>query len=142
MIRVVLDTNVLVSALLFEKGRLAWIRHGWQGGRFTPVLAEPTGRELLRVLGYPKFGLTPAEIEQLLSDLLPWCETWQHPLESSEPLCRDPRDQVFLDLARAAKVNALVSGDADLLALRDSPTQPAILDPAGFQIWLRRHPPV
>ena len=32
MIRVVLDTNVLVSALLFENGRLAWIRHSWQNG--------------------------------------------------------------------------------------------------------------
>lgn len=67
-------------------------------------------------------------------------ETWQQPLESSEPLCRDPRDQVFLDLARAAKVNALVSGDADLLALRDPRNEPAILDPAGFQIWLGRDP--
>ena len=68
------------------------------------------------------------------------CTCWQHPLESSEPLCRDPRDQVFLDLARAAKVNALVSGDADLLALRNPLNEPAILDPAGFQIWLRRDP--
>jgi predicted nucleic acid-binding protein len=74
MIRVVLDTNMLVSALLFEKGRLAWIRHGWQGGRFTPVLAQPTTLELLWVLGYPKFGHTPAEIELLLGELLPWSE--------------------------------------------------------------------
>jgi uncharacterized protein len=50
MIRVVLDTNVLVSALLFENGRLAWIRHSWQNGRITPVMAEPTTAELLRVL--------------------------------------------------------------------------------------------
>ena len=50
----VLDTNVLVSALLFEAGRLAWLRHGWQSNCFTPVLAEPTTRELLRVLAYPK----------------------------------------------------------------------------------------
>jgi predicted nucleic acid-binding protein len=47
---------------------------------------------------------------------------------------------VFLDPDRAAKVKALVSGDADLLALRDSLNEPAILDPAGFQIWLQRDP--
>ena len=105
MIRVVLDTNGLVSASLFEKGRLAWIRHGWQGGRFTPVLAQPTTLELLRVLGDPKF------------------------------------DQVFLDLARAAGATALLSGDADLLALRNQLELPAILDPAGFPFWLQRHPP-
>jgi putative PIN family toxin of toxin-antitoxin system len=140
MIRVVLDTNVLVSALLFERGRLAWIRHGWQSSRFTPVLAQPTTRELLRVLGYPKFKLSPSEIALFLAELLPWSETWLPLLESSAPLCRDPCDQVFLDLARAAKVNALVSGDADLLALRDPPQNPLILDPAGFQIWLQQQP--
>jgi hypothetical protein len=59
MIRVVLDTNLLVSALLFEKCRLAWMLHGWQGGMFTPVLAQPTTLELFRVLGHPKFGFTP-----------------------------------------------------------------------------------
>jgi hypothetical protein len=136
LIRVVLDTNVLVSALLFDKGRLAWIRHGWQAGRFTPVLAPSTTRELLRVLTYPKFKLNAAEIQLLLAELLPWSETWQDPLELSDPLCCDPRDQVFLDLAIAAKVHALVSGDADLLALRDQPRQPLLLDPAGFQSWL------
>ena len=74
MIRVVLDTNVLVSALLFEGGRLAWIRQSWQSwqsGSITPVLAKPTARELLRVLAYPKFQLNPAEIEQFLAELLP-----------------------------------------------------------------------
>lgn len=121
MIRVVLDTNVLVSALLFERGRLAWLRHGWQGNRCTPVLAQPTTRELLRVLGYPKFKLSPSEIALLLAERLPWSETW-------------------LPLACAAKVNALVSSEADLLALRDPPHNPLILDPAGFQIWLQQQP--
>ena len=59
MNRVVLDANVLVSALLFDAGRPAWFRRGWQSSRFTPVLAEPTTRELLRVLAYPKFRLDP-----------------------------------------------------------------------------------
>ena len=82
---VVLDTNVLVSALLFEAGRLAWLRHGWQSSCFTPVLAEPTTRELLRVLAYPKFRLEPMAIKQ--------------PLPPCGSVVRDPQDQVFLDLA-------------------------------------------
>lgn len=140
MIRVVLDTNVLVSALLFEGGRLAWIRQSWQSGRVKPVLAEPTARELLRVLAYPKFQLTPAEIEQLLAELLPWSETWRQPLEASEYRCRDRKDQMFLDLALTASVEVLVSGDADLLALRDQLKVPAILDAARFRVWLQQHP--
>jgi len=140
MIRVVLDTNVLVSALLFEGGRLAWIRQSWQSGRITPVLAEPTARELLRVLAYPKFRLKPAEIEQFLAELLPWSETWRQPLEPSQIRCRDRKDQVFLDLALSANVEVLVSGDADLLALQDQLKVPAILDAARFRVWLQQQP--
>ena len=65
-IRAVLDTNVLVSALLFEKGRLSWLRPCWQKGQITPVLAETTARELLRVLAYPKFRLQSVDRERLL----------------------------------------------------------------------------
>jgi putative PIN family toxin of toxin-antitoxin system len=136
MTRVVLDTNVLVSALLFEAGRLAWLRHGWQSGRFTPVLAEPTTHELLRVLAYSKFHLDPLTIEQLLADLLPWCETWPNSLTPCGFVVRDPHDQMFLDLAVAAGVAALVSGDADLLALQDQCQSLLILDPAAFRLWL------
>jgi putative PIN family toxin of toxin-antitoxin system len=140
MIRVVLDTYVLVSALLFEGGRLAWIRQSWQSCRITPVLAEPTARELLRVLAYPKFQLKPAEIEQFLAELLPWSETWRQPLEPSQLRWRDRKDQVFLDLAISASVEVLVSGDADLLALQDQLMVPAILDAACFRVWLQQHP--
>lgn len=55
--RVVLDSNVVLSALLFSRGRLAWIRAAWQGGRFVPLASKPTVEELIRVLGYPKFRL-------------------------------------------------------------------------------------
>jgi predicted nucleic acid-binding protein len=69
--RAVLDTNVLVSALLFNQGRLSWLRPCWQQGQLKPVLAEPTARELLRVLAYPKFRLQAADRERLLEDLAP-----------------------------------------------------------------------
>ena len=75
----VLDTNVLVSALLFAGTRLSWLRPCWQSGQLVPVLAEPTARELLRVLAYPKFRLTSQGRERLLEDLLPWSESWIWP---------------------------------------------------------------
>jgi len=135
-IRAVLDTNVLVSALLFEKGRLSWLRPCWQQGQITPVLAEPTARELLRVLAYPKFRLQAADRERLLEDLLPWCESWMVPIPNSSYRVRDPHDQVFLDLALAAGTPVLVSGDADLLALKNTVTSLQIINPADFQAWL------
>jgi predicted nucleic acid-binding protein len=114
----VLDTNVLVSALLFEQGWLSWLRHGWQLGLITPVLAQPTTREPLRVLAYPKFRLQPVDRERLLEDQLPWCESWAAAFPGSRHRVRDPHDQVFLDLALAAATPVLVSGDAALLALK------------------------
>ena len=92
--------------------------------------AETTTRELLRVLAYPKFRLQPVDRERLLEDLLPWCESWVAAIPSSQHRVRDPDDQVFLDLALAAATPVLVSGDADLLALKEemppckSSTQP------------------
>ena len=131
-VRVVLDTNVVVSALLFERGSLAWIRTAWQSRLIHPVVAEPTVRELMRVLAYPKFRLNAVELEQLLADLLPWCETWVTPIASAEQQVRDPKDQIFVDLALSARVSALVSGDADLLALKDQCNPMQVLTPAEF----------
>ncbi len=135
-VRAVLDTNVLVSALLFATGRLSWLRPCWQQAHLIPVLAEPTARELLRVLAYPKFRLRAPERERLLQDLLPWCESWTAQIPSSTYRVRDPCDQVFLDLALAAATPVLVSGDADLLALRSEVACLHILAPADLQDWL------
>lgn len=135
-IRAVLDTNVLVSALLFQRGRLSWLRTSWQSGQLTPVLAQPTALELLRVLGYPKFSLEAGDRERLLEDLLPWSESWTAPIPSSAERVRDPHDQVFLDLAVAAAVPVLVSGDADLLALHGQVHPLQVLSPVDFRAWL------
>jgi len=131
-LRVVLDTNVVVSALLFERGSLGWIRTAWQTQLIQPVVAEPTVRELMRVLAYPKFRLNALDLEQLLADLLPWCETWTAPIICAQQQVRDPKDQVFVDLALTARVSVLVSGDADLLALHDQLNPVQVLTPAEF----------
>ncbi len=135
-IRVVLDTTVLVSALLFENGRLAWLRRTWQTAAITPVLTESSARELIRVLTYPKFRLERPDIDRLLADVLPWCDSHAGPIQACQLQVRDPKDQVFLDLALAAGVPVLVSGDGDLLALKNQLHPLLILTPAEFQIWL------
>ena len=102
----------------------------------TNVLSESSARELIRVLAYPKFRLTRADIDRLLADVLPWCETHAGSIKSGQFQVRDPKDQMFLDLALAADVPVLVSGDADLLALKHPSLPLLILTPAEFQIWL------
>lgn len=126
-LRVVLDTTVVLSALLFRAGRTAWVRHAWQSGRLRPVVCRGTAAELLRVLAYPKFSLSAAEQDELLADFLPFAETFAlAKIPAGLPTCRDRNDQVFLALARAAKVDALVTGDAALLALRPGFSPPVL----------------
>ena len=88
------------------------------------------------MLAYPKFRLDPDDRERLLEDILPWCESWTGPIPSTPHRVRDVHDQVFLDLALAAATPVLVSGDADLLALRTAVNPLLILSPVDFQGWL------
>lgn len=121
--RLVLDTSVVVSALVFGVGWGAQLRAAWQAGRFVPLASAATTRELIRVLGYPKFKLSLAEQEELLADYLPWVEVVRaSQMPRGTPVCRDrfdqPLDQPCVDLALASRADALVSGDGDLLAMR------------------------
>lgn len=116
--RVVLDTNLLLSALVFASGRLAVLRHAWQEKRFIPLVSKVTAAELIRVLAYPKFKLDADEQRELLADYLPWCETLRIPNPPPRtPACRDDFDQPFLQLAVAGQASYLVTGDQDLLIL-------------------------
>lgn len=119
--RVVLDTNAVLSALLFAGGRLSELRRAWQGGRFTPLVSASTAQELISALAYPKFGLSATEREELLADYLPYCSVVRR-LRSMPrlPVCRDPADLPFLELAAAGKADYLVTGDKDLLAVEES----------------------
>jgi len=134
--RLVLDTNVIVSALLFTSGRLAWIRRAWQHGRIQPLACKQTVDELLRVLAYPKFKLTDEEQGDLLEDFLPYVEIVELPDPwPTLPLCRDGKDQVFLVLAHTGQAHALITGDEDLLAMHDGfPCR--ILTPEALRVEL------
>jgi putative PIN family toxin of toxin-antitoxin system len=72
--------------------------------------------ELVRILQYPKFRLTIERQHELLADYLPYCEIIDV-VQKGVTVCRDPKDQPFLDLAHSGKAESLVSGDRDLRAL-------------------------
>ena len=116
--RVVLDTNVVLSALVFTHGRSVALREAWQVGRCEPLVSKATAGELIRVLGYPKFKLGADEQRELLADYLPYCRTVTIPAKPPRtPPCRDPFDLPFLQLAVVGKADFLVTGDQDLLGI-------------------------
>jgi putative PIN family toxin of toxin-antitoxin system len=115
--RVVFDTNTIVSALLFSKGRLSWLRGHWQCSHVHPLVSKETADEIIRVLSYPKFRLDKDEIQSLLADYLPYAETVVVKSNSAFPQCKDVNDQMFIDLALQENAEVLVSGDSDLLEM-------------------------
>jgi putative PIN family toxin of toxin-antitoxin system len=116
--RVVIDTNLVLSALVFSQGRLSPLRLAWQGKQCQPLVSTVTAAELIRVLAYPKFKLSAADQQELLADYLPNCTTVRMPSKlPATPDCRDKFDLPFLQLAVTGKADFLVSGDQDLLSL-------------------------
>jgi uncharacterized protein len=108
----------VVSALVFQQGRLSWIRNAWMSGRLTPVASKATIEENLRVLASPKLGLTSEDIGVLVADYVPFVQA----VEITAGVVRvaglkDPDDRIFLELAQAGRAEFLVTGDRDLLGL-------------------------
>lgn len=118
-LRVVLDTNAVLPALIFPAAALSWLRSAWQGSALIPLATEDTLAELRRVLGYRKFNYTDPETRAaVLRQYERWCVRIVVPQPPPPvPECRDPDDRKFLELARFAQADALVTGDRDLLAL-------------------------
>ncbi|MDW7712282.1 MAG: putative toxin-antitoxin system toxin component, PIN family [Deferrisomatales bacterium] len=132
--RVVLDTNLVLSALVFSGGRVAELRRAWQQGASTPLVSRDTAAELVRVLAYPKFRLSREEQEVLLADYLPHADTVKIPARKPRvPPCRDPFDAPFLLLAVAGEADFLVTGDQDLLSLDGQIPGPIVTADAFLQ---------
>ncbi|MGZ3596106.1 MAG: putative toxin-antitoxin system toxin component, PIN family [Syntrophales bacterium] len=115
--RVVLDTNVLISALLF-RGGLSKIVGLWQKGKIIPVISKETFRELLTVLEYPKFSLTQEEIDPIIKyEILPYFEIVEV-VKDVKRISGDPEDDKFISCAISGSADYIVSGDKDLFDLK------------------------
>ncbi len=131
--RAVIDTNVVVSAFVFRAGTLAWLREAIVNGALIPLVSNETLAEMVRVLAYPRFGLTPEDRESIIVHYMEHAEAIKQPRTRARlPRCRDPHDEMFIRLAYAAKADAVVTGDGDLLALAPESRIP-ILSPAAFR---------
>ncbi len=132
MPRAVLDTNVLVSALITPSGASARLLLDFRAGSFELVVSPMLLTELRDVLGRQKFRryVTAAEADAYVKLIRSDSIVHDDPAPSTAgPFSEDPDDQFLVDLARAAPVDALVSGDRHLLALRHAAP---VMTPAEF----------
>lgn len=118
--RAVLDTNVLISALLWRGPSHALLAHV-RAGTVSLVSSPALLAELADVIGRAKFDAilvkTKTSREQSLAEVRQLAEIIEPP-PLPQPVCRDPDDDQVLALAIAAKVEVIVSGDDDLLSLK------------------------
>lgn len=123
-LRVVLDTNVLLSGIAYPASIPGKIMAAWRFGSVEVVLSEFILDELRRFLPRlaNRHGLSVAEVEDLV-DILSIQAEIVDPLPNHEPELRDENDQPVLGTLLAAQrsqgVDYLVTGDKDLLAMGD-----------------------
>jgi putative PIN family toxin of toxin-antitoxin system len=134
-LRVVLDANVLVSALLSKAGAPGRLLALWLEGAFELVVSEALLAELGRALAYPKLREhISGEDAAAFIALLRATASMRADADRVDHISRDPGDDYLLALAKAS-ASVLVSGDRDLLVL--APELP-IEEPGAFLEHLQR----
>jgi putative PIN family toxin of toxin-antitoxin system len=117
--RAVIDTGVLVSALIKPGGATGEVLYALRDGRLTVIYSTDTLVEIIDVLGRPafraKYHIMPEDITALVNLIRLRGELVTPQKKISA--CRDPKDNKFLEATLAGEADCIVSGDADLFAL-------------------------
>ncbi len=129
--KVILDTNVLLSAFLTEGICARILRRARQKG-FSFILCEPVLLEIKRLLK-DKFSLTSREIKLFVSTLTEAADEIYQPKGSLEGVCRDPDDDIILVCVAETGSDYLVTGDKDLLVLKKYQGA-KIINPRDFEL--------
>ena len=113
MKRIVLDTNVTISAF-FWKGHPRAVYDLVRERRLTLLSSVKIGAEFIRVLAYSRFGLNSAEILPIVNDLRKYAHFIE--IKSKVDIVKeDPTDSIFLECALDGKADYIISGDKHLL---------------------------
>ena len=132
----VVDTGVVVAGIYWRNDPHRILR-AVALGMLRPVLTEPIFDEYVRTAWRLK------ERERLTSEPTPWLETfqavalWVSPTTLERPVCRDPKDDKFIEAALGAECDLIVARDRDLTVL-EKPFGIAVLTPRAFLAgWTR-----
>ncbi len=137
--RAVIDTNILVRAMLNPDGSVGPVVDLLRDGHYLFLYSEATLNELIDVLSRPRmvhrYGLMAAEVDALCALVIRRGET----VQSSRTImvCRDPKDNKFLEVAAAGRADVIVTGDEDLKVLDPFEGIP-IIKPFEFLRTLRQ----
>ena len=126
MAYVVLDTNVLVSALWSKDGTPAKIAHLIPEGKIIPCYCDEILSEYETVLSRPKFGFTQYQVTALLENIKKWGTSYT--VSKSIGQMIDESDRVFYDVAKESKA-ILITGN-----IKHFPVEPFIMTPAEFML--------
>jgi putative PIN family toxin of toxin-antitoxin system len=133
MIRVVIDTNVFISAAFLPHSKPAQIIDRVREGKILWITSQEILEEITRVLLSPgvrkRHGLTAKQITKVLEGLIQGAEIMSGIIQVKE--CRDPEDDKFLACAVEGQADYIVSGDKDLTDLTSYQGIP-IISPAAF----------
>jgi putative PIN family toxin of toxin-antitoxin system len=133
-VRVVLDTNVIISRYLTPHGRVARIVDLWEASAFDLVVSEAILGEYSRVLRYPRHRrvhqLTDLQLLEIDEASREFAEI-VIPDQVPAVIEQDPDDHHFLALSAESNADALVTGDPHLLELGSYRGIP-MLRPADF----------
>jgi putative PIN family toxin of toxin-antitoxin system len=138
MLRVVLDSNVILSGQMSPKGTTGHIVQAWRNNRLSLLMCDKQLAEIKRVLSYPKIQKrlkwSPEKIDLFVQLLAYRAEIVDIAgVEAHVP--QDADDEMLLAMLIAAKADYLVTGDSDLLVLRENYS---IITPAEFLVLLAR----
>jgi putative PIN family toxin of toxin-antitoxin system len=130
VIRVVIDTNVVISGLLFGgiPGRLIQL---WKNKQILPLVSKEILSGYLKVLAYPKFKLTEEEINYILyQEIVSFFEVI--PVEQKPVIIKeDPSDDKFIRCAQSGRAKVIIAGDHHLIS-PNSFKEIKILSPSEF----------
>lgn len=141
--RLVLDTNVWLDWLVFADAGVAPIQHAVASGAAIIFISPPCLTEVTRVLGYSLSGRTldaqaqAAALAQIQAVVQPLEHGHASHTIDALPRCDDPDDQMFLQLARDCRADAIITQDRDLLALATRKVKPLpfrIITPREFAL--------
>ena len=132
--RVVIDTNVVVSRLLIPLGPPARIMKHYEQGLFELLVSGDILAEYRRTLGYNRLRvlhhMNDSEIDAFMEDLGEF-STLVEPNIKLDVVKEDPKDNKFIECALAGEADFIVSGDAPLLNLGEYQGI-QVLSPATF----------
>jgi len=113
--KIVVDTNVLISALGWQKSEHRLLKSVFQG-EIKLFMSPQIMEEFIQVSQRKKFNFTSDEIEEFVTSLIEICDM-VIPQETINVIKEDPTDNMFLECAVEAKVDYIISGDKHLLKL-------------------------